>query len=172
MEAQYSLWFVPPEPEAERLSTVIAGLSRDYGTPAFPPHVTLLGDLPASEQEVLTKAAELAAAVRPFTIELDGFGCSDEYFRSIFVAVETSASLIRAYEAAVELFGGDAPNGYEPHLSLMYGEVPAVAKQELLTRLGAIPSGFEVRSVHVAFSSSRVPTSSWSVVREFVLTER
>ena len=49
----YHLWLMPFGEAYPLLAATIAELSRRHGAPIFEPHVTLLGDLPDSEEEIV-----------------------------------------------------------------------------------------------------------------------
>jgi len=66
----YALWLMPSGDSYEILAQTILRLSRQYSTPFFEPHVTLLGGLLEPEEAVLSKTRQLAALVRPFGISL------------------------------------------------------------------------------------------------------
>ena len=168
--AQYSIWFVPPTPERDSLSNLIERLSREHSTPSFRPHVTVLGDLASPEQDTLSKTAELATLLTPFTIRLGRVSYSDHFFRSLYVEIEQSDELARAHREAARLLGIAADDGYMPHLSLMYGQVPVAEKRGIVASIAAdLPDAFDVGRVHMVLSSSLIPPPEWRSLREFAL---
>ena len=59
----YHLWLMPFGEAYPLLAATIAELSRRHGAPIFEPHVTLLGDLPGSEEEIVPKVQETSAVM-------------------------------------------------------------------------------------------------------------
>jgi 2'-5' RNA ligase len=165
---QYSIWIVPPLPERARLSDLIDHLSTEHSTPPFRPHVTVLGDLTSPEREMLSRTSALAMLLTPFTIRLGSVSYSDDYFRSLYVEIEESDELARAHREAARLFGIAAEEEYLPHLSLMYGQVPVTAKEDIIRSIEAdLPDAFDVGRVHMVLSSSLIPPRDWRSLREF-----
>lgn len=132
--ARYALWLSPAGTARERLQALIALLAARLGTPAFAPHVTLLAGLtPAHDMPRATRA--LATQLEPLSLRLGRVKYLDEYYRSLFVEVEATRALLHARACAVERFAS-APSAYYPHLSLVYGELAAQRKQDLIDELG------------------------------------
>src|SRR5574337_1324526 len=94
-EKGYSLWLVPGEPALSLLASAISRLSREYSTPRFKPHITLLGGIALQEANALAKLALLARTLEPFPIELGEIGFLDEYFRCLFVRVIAGSSITK-----------------------------------------------------------------------------
>lgn len=157
--AVYSLWLIPTGEVHERLSHLIHDLAREYGAPAFEPHVTLVGSVPGSENQLRAGTRELASLLRPLQLRTMGLGCEDVYFRSLYLKVRKSQPLMRAHRRALESFSL-SPTDYVPHISLLYSDRPRSMKQAILSQLRPLPSHtFEVNSIHVVDTSGSV--ESW-----------
>ncbi len=87
MSKEYSLWIVPSGNAYDMLVDLISQLSERYSTPCFEPHITLLGDLPLSEEDMLFKTCYLANLIRPFKIRLTAVNYFDEFFECLFTAI-------------------------------------------------------------------------------------
>ncbi len=126
--SELALWLVPPVTRRAEYATVIDDLAEQFGTPRFVPHVTLLtGVVDCDERRLRT----LAGACRGLELRPRGLASYDEYYRALVVEIDLSEELRRARELAIKTFrGGAAP--YEPHLSLMYGDLPEAARSEAL----------------------------------------
>jgi 2'-5' RNA ligase len=126
-----SLWLVP-EPEARRrLAGTISELAGRLGSPAFEPHVTLLGHLAQPEPDVVAAAVRLASATTPLQLRPFRVGQRDEYFRCLFYEIAADAALIDLHMRARLALGRSDEALYFPHLSLVYGELDNAAKEEL-----------------------------------------
>ncbi|WP_437592002.1 2'-5' RNA ligase family protein [Sorangium sp. So ce1000] len=129
----FALWLVPGGAPAARLEELIAALARDTGGPAFAPHLTLLGGLRGDGGALAAKLRRLrgdGGALRPVALEARGPATGSTRHQCVFLDVAPSeplAALRRAAEAA--LGASDAP--FRPHVSLVYGELPAAHRQEL-----------------------------------------
>jgi 2'-5' RNA ligase len=151
-----------------RLRGVILELSREYSTPAFEPHVTLLGRIVGSRREVLAKSGELARRMRPLVVKLGVLDGLDEYYRCLFVRAAKTWPLMEAHRAARQIFNLKERPAYMPHLSLMYGNFRARLKEEMIRKLGGrLDLSFEVRSFHL-YSTAGQPRA-WRQVKDFRL---
>jgi len=143
------------------------------GGPAFEPHVTLLGGIEADATEAAGKLEGLAARIRPFTLELGRLDWREERFRCLFAVVEPSAELAAARRAALEAFGVAPAEPYEPHLSLLYGELDAAVKRELAAAAGGrLDISFEAVAVELVNTSRSIPVERWRTLAARPFTAR
>jgi 2'-5' RNA ligase len=155
-----SLWLVPEGSARDRLSRVIDRLAARLGTVPFPPHVTLLAGLTRPEEEARVAAAVLASSFARFAVRLGGVGGSDAFFRCLFLRAERTEALLAAHAAAARAFGRDPDPGFDPHLSLVYGELARGTRVELAQELRSIAeSRFDVDRLHVW--STEGPVHEW-----------
>jgi len=118
-----SLWLVPELSCEVRLAEILDGLSQEWGTPRFAPHVTLLGNVRGSEREILAESERLAAELEPVALRSLELDWSDEFYRAFYLVVEKQPALLRAHAAAAEAFRRSPDPSYFPHLSLAYGDL-------------------------------------------------
>ena len=168
MEATgFSLWLTPEGSAYERFGEIIARLSGRYGTPAFQPHVTLLGELPGPEDHVLERCGDLARHLRPLALRPAAVDHGDTYFHCVFVEIEPTPELRAARERALELLGGHDV-AFHPHLSLLYGDFSAREKEAVVADVARdMGSPFEAR--HVDVVATMGAPESWRRVGRFVL---
>jgi 2'-5' RNA ligase len=131
----YALWLMPSGEVRQRLAGTILELSRQYGTPAFQPHVTLAGSIVGPAREVTSKMKDLAKRIPPFTVRLTTVGGLEEYFRCLFVRVEQTHPITSANAAAQEIFRLPKQPAFMPHLSLLYGSLPSNEKERIIAAL-------------------------------------
>lgn len=144
----YSLWFRPFGEVGFELRQQIKELSRQYHSPMFYPHVTLLGGLTMHKTKLIQLTDTLAHSLAPFTIYLQKAATRSLYFQSLFVQVQKTESLRGAHNIAKELFGCQNKDEYFPHLSLMYGKQTTNEKQKLLNVMGrSFNMQFDVHNV-------------------------
>lgn len=134
-KGRFALWWKPAGKLRRRLVRKIRVLSRQFATPSFEPHVTLLGGVTGREHEVASKTATLAKLLRPFTIRLADLGYQDEYFRCLFARVVDTAPVVRANRLARHVFPSAHHLPYMPHLSLVYGKLAKSTKQQIISKL-------------------------------------
>ncbi|MCK5020404.1 MAG: 2'-5' RNA ligase family protein [Candidatus Peribacteraceae bacterium] len=158
----YSLWIVPEGEVYEKMSEIISKFSKRLSTPVFSPHVTLVGEVEGTEEEVISKTEKLASMIKPFEIKLSGVDKLDHFFRCIFVHAEKTPELMKANEYAKEIFGMSFE--YMPHLSLVYRNLSDEQKEEIISEIGKIDKSFLVNSIHVVLTNGQ--TEDWKKVRK------
>jgi 2'-5' RNA ligase len=166
--APYSLWLQPAGGAYRRWAAEIRRLSRECATPAFEPHITLLGGLPGPKQVIVAKCARLARRLPPLVIRLTEGDYRDEYFRCLFVRVAMTETLLRANQAAREIFGVEQSPAFTPHLSLIYGNLSVEEKEAFLARLGRrFDSAFVARRLHLYVTAGE--PRRWRAIEAFDL---
>jgi 2'-5' RNA ligase len=134
----------------QQLAKTIFDLSREYAAPAFEPHVTLAGGIVGPTREVAAKMRDLAKRIPPFAVRLTTVDGLEEYFRCVFVRVATTHPIMKANKAAREVFGLGQQPAFMPHLSLLYGSLPASVKRRIIASLGwQAELEFKVSSLHL-----------------------
>lgn len=134
----WSLWIEPGAGDAElaaQLTAAIASLAGEYGTPAFRPHVTLLGAFEATAEAACALVHEVASQLQPFEVGWGSVRTGVSYYQAVFLACERSAELLAAHERASVLHAGPGPCDFMPHLSLMYTDADAGARTEVAAAL-------------------------------------
>jgi Cyclic phosphodiesterase-like protein len=159
--APAAFWLLPCTADADRLREVILSLARAHGSPAFEPHVTLhVAECPAAA-DIEGVLARVAQTQPPLALAALATGHSDAYYKALFVEVSCElqdgpglVTLRRALVGQLVAAGDDAipepeprrrltpaaqsgtsaaPASYpfHPHVSLLYGELPARLRAEL-----------------------------------------
>lgn len=155
---------------------MISRLSERCSAPNFEPHVTLLGQVVGSEEEIVSRVAQLANIITSYEIQLARVDYLDEYFRCLFVKAEETDDVMNANAKARETFQGyitsqDPTNQYMPHLSLLYGNFPSQTKEEIIKEIGQKwEKTFQVISMHVFSTTGEV--KEWYRVKEFPLVDK
>jgi hypothetical protein len=167
--AIHSLWFKPTGPAFNVLAGVVDRFARELGASPFEPHVTLLGNLEGSEPEILRRSEGLARKLRRFEIELTEPAYGQEHFQCVFMRVKETPSVMAANSQARPVFG-QAPGGYLPHLSLVYGSFPDTRKREIIARLPDLRLSFEAAAVHVIRADTDDP-KNWHELAAFPIED-
>lgn len=171
MTLQHSIWLCPTAAFARRTRSEIRRLALLTGTAPFQPHVTLLGDVSGEPVETEAVCTRVLAGAGPFVVTVRGVVMTDNFFMSLFLDLETPATLERArYEIARAL--GIAQNPpFRPHLSLGYGfdgtEAPAGTVDGV--REAYMGCVFELQTCVVAASSSMIPIEDWKELSRICL---
>jgi 2'-5' RNA ligase len=93
-------------------------------------------------------------------LRLAGLEGSDEYFRALFARVGETDQLLAAHEQAREAFARRRDPPFLPHLSLVYGRLPASTRRSLVAELEAeIPRSFVAVRLEVVRTEG--PPGEW-----------
>ncbi|MGQ9500531.1 MAG: 2'-5' RNA ligase family protein [Anaerolineae bacterium] len=173
---ELSLWLIPDNEWHHLLSRIIARLSQQYNTPRFEPHLTLLSGIAIDHQNAIHHAAQLATqlGLGAFEIVMKRLSHRDEFFRALFLEAVRTPRLMDAHQMASTLFDQEPNRAFLPHISLMYGNLPATVKEEIIDQLASelkLPLSFRVSRVDLVVASSRLPPSSWYRIASYMLGE-
>jgi len=165
----YSLWFKPAGATFDVLAEVIDQFAQEFGHTTFEPHVTLLGNLDGTEEEILRRTELLAKRLQPFQIELTEPAHGHQHFQCVFMRVGQSSSVMDAHARAQKVF--DQSEGrFMPHLSLVYGTFPDARKLEIISRLPDLRGSFEATTLYLIEADSDDP-KDWRELAEFPIAE-
>jgi 2'-5' RNA ligase len=161
-----SLWLMPTDKAYDKFSDLIKRLTEEYNSPLFEPHVTLLGEMTQSDEEVIKRAEQLVRGQRSFPITLRTVDYQDFYFRTLFVRADRSEPLVALHNRAREEFEMQDIPPYMPHLSLLYGNFSQAVKESIIAAIGREqPAEFMVNSVHLFKTDGEANT--WYRAKEF-----
>ncbi len=164
----FSIWLMPTGAVGEELAERIDRLSREFSSPLFPPHVTLIGGLNDDTETLRIRTARLAAELQPFPVRLGAIDDLDEFYRALFVRVNKTPSLLEANARARVLFRREDEPEYMPHLSLLYGDFSHAVKAQIIARLDSmLDVSFDATCLYLF--STLGQTRDWYSVGEFAL---
>lgn len=165
---EYSLWLMPTGAVAKKFSQLISQLAEQYSSLNFPPHVTLVGSIEASEEEMINKTQEVAKLIHPYTIKLMNVDYTDYYYRSLFVRVEPTVDVLEAYQKVREIYPSPQETGYMPHFSLLYGNFSLETKKQIIKKVGdRFTDEFEVKAIYLYLTKG--DANEWYKIRDFPL---
>jgi hypothetical protein len=170
-ELDYSLWLMPEDTLQTTLTALITDIAKQHNAFAFPAHITLLGNVHGTEQQVLAHAQELATSTTSFPVTLTEVDTTPEFYRALFIRVTLSTELTQFYEHARQIFQFDPQREYRPHLSLLYSNLSHGQKDEIIAsiqpQLHDLPHTFVVRKLHLYTTDG--PIESWQPIGSFPL---
>jgi 2'-5' RNA ligase len=162
------LWLLPIAADTADFARQIERLSARLGTPPFLPHFTLapcVGDL----YEANDRARHLASHLAPTPITLRDIAHSEQYFRCVFALAEQSDGLQQAHRTACR-YGGVLPDpNFLPHLSFVYGNLPASTREGLCSALQHF-AGRRVIADRIAVCHIAGKVEEWEIAGVFELT--
>ncbi|MEY2563839.1 MAG: hypothetical protein QOH88_2032 [Verrucomicrobiota bacterium] len=167
-------WLVPAEPMRGWFVWQIAQFVSRYNAPVFEPHVTVY----ASRKENADPQGTLKEALTdcaPFPLLIRDIQCSDEFTKTVFVQFEPGNPLSEINRKLREVSGAKDDYELNPHLSLIYKQMPAAERTEL-AKLIKLPFNEVVFDTAMAVVCPTTPITSredvenWHVVASQQLT--
>jgi hypothetical protein len=116
----YSVWLLLEPALAKSMTQVIHSLAQTFDSPVFQPHVTLLGNLPTANEDALNELTSLA----PFMVNSKAAKSGDAFFNALHLPVIKNKEMLAARRLAKKAFGVSTNEKFEPHLALLYANLP------------------------------------------------
>lgn len=162
-----AVWIRPTGDALDRITKVVRLVHKRGGGPQVQPHVTLLSGMETTRASAEVKLKHLALRLKPFTIRLGKIAWRSDYFRCLYASAELDEGLAAAREIAYDAFEMKPAPPFEPHLSLLYGNIDDALKQELAAEAGGtLDVSFEAIAVHVINAYQGVPATAWRTILE------
>ncbi|GLI64324.1 hypothetical protein VaNZ11_007551 [Volvox africanus] len=183
LKESYSIWAMPRGKLGDQLRGEIAHLAQRHGGPAFPPHVTVLGDIERPREEAQALMKELAAQVKKYRINFVNVTRGTFFYQCVFLLVAKDEGTMAAAAAARSVYGMTTPP-YMPHLSLLYADLDDTEKAKVVeyetARLYGESSGYDTLLVETGYEVGSLAlwytptddetTQSWCLVEEYPLS--
>lgn len=167
LASSYYLWLMPEQKTFDRLHKIIQELSRRHGTPLFEPHVTLVSGLRGSDEELMSAIEQFAGGVSPLATALDGMDYTHGFFTALFIRTEITPEFVELNTRARALLKPFGQGSYEPHLSLLYGEITVEEKERIIEELNHLPKSITLDRLQLVEGNQDV--TRWRVVKEWPL---
>ena len=169
MENTYSLFLIPTNKTYNKFTRIIFELSEKYNSPKFEPHVTLIGAIIGTEEELSNKVAQIAGLIKPLKIKLDRVDYFNEWHRALLIRTEKTTELVEANKTAREVFNLPPNPNHMSHLSLLYGDFNLETKKEIIKTLGRdFDDEFEVTDISLYFTTGK--EENWHKIKDFPLS--
>lgn len=165
MSQLHSTWLMPAASDEAALQSVVDLLSRQFGTPRFQAHLTLVDGVERSVDELAEAIRQAVVGIDRFQAVIAEIGVSDLYFRSFYAHFAASGSLAELHRKANALvLPGEHPE-FMPHISLLYGADDTAeknaARQHWTEALVGRPICFD--RVCIASAGKGIAISDWKI---------
>ena len=160
-------WLIPSEPTHSFFQATIADLAHRWDAPLFEPHVTIHvgADRADAAKETVGKVARQGKRIGLTPLGIDH---SDEFIKTLFVQFAMDVELRKINEIIRNAAHDSVEYKLNPHLSLLYKNLAAVARRELAasTNVPLSEVTFEaIKAVRcVSPTESAADVEAWRVV--------
>ncbi len=121
-------WLIPAEPTRQFLARIIGQLAARFDAPIFDPHLTVFV-APANARAPSDVVRETGPVRTALTAK--GIHYSEQFTKTLFVRFEKSAALQELGDAIWKRSGAGERRVIDPHVSLLYQDLPELTKREL-----------------------------------------
>ncbi len=156
---RYSVFLTPSGADFDYTATLIRELCDKYDGHPFEPHVTVLSGNLVDLDELKRAVSAAVSGIQPFSLPVRRIGCSEAYFRSLFIEFEEAHPLREIRERMLSGLETEPADEFVPHLSLLYSEMPLRHKQALAKRL--VLDRFEIHCDEVKIVTPRNRKEGW-----------
>jgi 2'-5' RNA ligase len=121
-------WLLPAKPERELFRDLVRILGKEFRGPSFEPHLTLF-----FSRHDKKSAKKVLQSIQARPISLDGRGVvfSEKFTKTLFARFRSSPALKNLVAALSRAAKSRAATPRDPHVSLIYKEIPRAVKKEL-----------------------------------------
>ena len=165
-EVNYSLWLRPIQSQIDELTKIMSDLSHQYRTKPFPPHITLLSNIPVELNTIKQACTKIVDQTQEFDIPLQNIAYSETYYRNFYIQAELTPALTDVYESTKKLLNYTPDEDYLPHVSLLYGKLSIETKEKLNLQLDKnYPKKLICNRLDLYSSSGNV--SDWHLIETY-----
>jgi hypothetical protein len=150
----FAVWLTPAPSDRRWLSKVIQDYAAEYDTPAFEPHLTLYSGMVQTDDNLQAIVAESLTSPSPMTLEIMGLNYSENFFRTGFITFALSDRLLQLSHTIRDRLSAPKEYVLEPHLSLMYKDIPIEQKRLAMLRFVVSVQSVTFDTVKVVMPSS------------------
>ena len=164
-----AFWLLPESGARAELERVVRDLAQRFDAPLFQPHVTLQG-ADVDEGRAREVLPQICAASEPVELEVDRIAFSEKYTKTLSVQFRPSAAASALSDAVREALGCTSDYEFDPHLSLIYKEMPESTKAGLARSITLPFTRMVCDAVKVISTTSPITTSdeveAWRTIGE------
>jgi 2'-5' RNA ligase len=162
-------WLMPAEPARAVFASLIRDLAARFDAPVFDPHLTL-HTVPAGKDDPAVVLQSVRALRKSYRLKIAGVGHSQEYTKTLFVQFDPDESVNELSANLCAASASREPYALNPHLSLIYKEMPALDKAKLAASLALPFPEVTFDSIRAVVSPAEIKTredvEKWRVVGE------
>jgi 2'-5' RNA ligase len=125
-------WLAPAKDERELFAEIIRILGKQFDAPNFDPHLTIFVE--AKDKQTPAKVLRQIRAA-PIRMSVRGIGFSAKFTKTLFVRFKSNRALEKLVVDLAHATESRAKSVRDPHLSLLYKEIPATTQKELASTI-------------------------------------
>jgi len=166
-QSAIAYWLIPSEPAHSFFQGIINDFARRCDAPVFEPHLTIHvgADRADAAKKALGDAVREGKLIRLTPVGIDQ---SDVFVKTLFMQFPLSAELRKINEVIRAAAKDSSQYELEPHLSLLYKNLPAETRRELAASISVPLSEVTFDAIKavrcISPTRSRADVDAWRVV--------
>ncbi len=140
-----SVWLVPENTAAKKITSIISELSQRYATPLFEPHITIAKGI-KNTNNLPGRFREFFKSTLQFELSTGGINIDEHFFKCVFIEVEKTAFLSDLRKKADSYFRVPERQ-YNPHISLLYSDISMAERERTARSLSVDIKKFAIKKV-------------------------
>ncbi|KAK9920080.1 hypothetical protein M0R45_028643 [Rubus argutus] len=174
----YSVWAFPSDDMSLRIKKVMEGLRVEFGGSKIEPHITLIGSIRMTHEDVINKFRSLRSLViSSFEAKVNRVVTRSSYYQCVSLLIHSSNKVSLELSYAIGVCGGEFQfwNDVRPHLSLLYGYLTEEERKKAQERVSILDEAINSLSFPVTrlalYKIGYKDTSlrSWEKIAEYPL---
>ena len=167
----HSIWLTFDPATRDALCAEVEMLATKFDGPLFEPHLTLVGEIPASVAEIAAVVENHMPSHMKTSTPVKYIGGDMGYFMSFFLAVSLPSELKDLREKIASDFGLEGAQPDPAHISLAYGCDDALKNTEVVEALKdrLIDRPIQFGQLCIVHSACDIPIKDWKVLRSYEL---
>ncbi len=161
-----SLWLTPSEEDESYLQNIINDLASEYQAPVFSPHLTLYSPTDLSKDVLRDRITSVAERTNKLYVTMNGLNHTMNIWKTVFIELEDSPELLDLQQNIVSSIPNLKPYSFEPHISLIYKEMPMEKKEKIIRNL-AVRNSYKMDKIIAMKTGPNV--EQWEKVMEVSL---
>jgi hypothetical protein len=125
-------WLIPAAPKRELFRELIRILAKQFDAPRFEPHLTIIA---APEDRESPREILRAIKASPIRLKIRDISFSTKFTESLFVRFSTGKAFEKLAADLACATGSRAKPPAQPHVSLLYKDLPATSKKQLASAI-------------------------------------
>ena len=121
-------WLIPAAPKRELFRELVRILAKQFDGPRFEPHLTIMT---AQEKGESPRKILRAIKASPIRLKVRDISFSTKFNKTLFVRLTPGKAFEKLAGDIARATGSRAKPPAQPHMSLLYRELPATAKKQL-----------------------------------------
>ncbi|GAB4827129.1 hypothetical protein Ancab_034017 [Ancistrocladus abbreviatus] len=175
---EYSIWALPPEDVLDRVKKLMAPLQAEFGGPEFEPHITFIGAIWLTEEEVHRKFKAACEGIKPINVTSEALTYGPSFWTTLYIKLNFSHELRETVEHFWKHFEWKPSFAYNPHLGFLYHEtLPEEGRKKAQQRALELDAGIATLSFPITrvvlykTDATDLTTKSWKRLVEVDLTK-